>query len=68
LGYGGFAQQGYGPLAPHSSGASAPRHWTTITAAMASSSRHAIEHDAELYSNDTDFGRFADLRWVNPLG
>jgi uncharacterized protein len=29
---------------------------------------HAVEHDAELYSNDTDFGRFTDLRWVNPLG
>jgi hypothetical protein len=29
---------------------------------------HAVEHDAELYSNDTDFGRFAGLRWVNPLG
>jgi hypothetical protein len=29
---------------------------------------HAIELDAELHSNDTDFGRFADLRWVNPLG
>lgn len=28
---------------------------------------HAIEHGAEMHSNDTDFGRFADLRWVNPL-
>ena len=28
---------------------------------------HAIEHDGELHSNDADFGRFADLRWVNPL-
>jgi toxin-antitoxin system PIN domain toxin len=28
---------------------------------------HAIEQDAELYSNDSDFGRFADLRWVDPL-
>ncbi len=27
----------------------------------------AIEHQAELHSNDTDFGRFAGLRWVNPL-
>ena len=27
----------------------------------------AIEHQAELHSNDTDFGRFAQLRWVNPL-
>lgn len=28
----------------------------------------AIEHQAELHSNDTDFSRFAGLRWVNPIG
>jgi hypothetical protein len=28
---------------------------------------YAIENQAELYSNDVDFGRFAELRWVNPL-
>jgi uncharacterized protein len=28
---------------------------------------HAIENQAELHSNDRDFGRFAGLRWVNPL-
>jgi toxin-antitoxin system PIN domain toxin len=27
----------------------------------------AIESQAELYSNDSDFGRFSGLRWVNPL-
>ncbi|HEX4955269.1 MAG TPA: TA system VapC family ribonuclease toxin [Thermoanaerobaculia bacterium] len=27
----------------------------------------AIEHDAELHSNDSDFGLFSSLRWVNPL-
>ena len=27
----------------------------------------AIEQQAELHSNDTDFGRFPGLRWVNPL-
>jgi hypothetical protein len=27
----------------------------------------AIEHQAELHSNDVDFGRFEGLRWVNPL-
>jgi hypothetical protein len=27
----------------------------------------AIEHQAELHSNDVDFGRFSGLRWVNPL-
>ena len=27
----------------------------------------AIENQAELHSNDTDFGRFPQLRWVNPL-
>ena len=28
---------------------------------------YAIEQDAELYSNDTDFGRFPGLRWIDPL-
>lgn len=27
----------------------------------------AIEHDAEVCSNDADFGRFPGLRWRNPL-
>ena len=27
----------------------------------------ALEQEAELSSNDSDFGRFRDLRWVNPL-
>lgn len=27
----------------------------------------AIAHQAELHSNDTDFGRFPGLRWRNPL-
>jgi len=27
----------------------------------------AIENQAELHSNDSDFGRFPDLRWVDPL-
>lgn len=27
----------------------------------------AIEYQAELHSNDTDFGRFSELRWVDPL-
>ena len=27
----------------------------------------AIEHQCELHSNDTDFGRFPGLRWRNPL-
>jgi uncharacterized protein len=27
----------------------------------------AIEHQAELHSNDADFGRFPGLRWTNPL-
>ena len=27
----------------------------------------AIEHDADMCSNDTDFARFEGLRWVNPL-
>jgi toxin-antitoxin system PIN domain toxin len=28
---------------------------------------HAIELNAEVHSNDADFGRFEGLRWVNPL-
>jgi hypothetical protein len=28
---------------------------------------YAIEFDADLCSNDADFGRFPDVRWVNPL-
>ncbi len=27
----------------------------------------AIEHQAELHSNDSDFSRFQGLRWLNPL-
>ena len=27
----------------------------------------AIEHGCELYSSDSDFGRFPWLRWTNPL-
>lgn len=27
----------------------------------------AIEHQAELQSNDSDFGRFSGLRWRNPI-
>lgn len=28
----------------------------------------AIEHGLELYSADTDFARFRELRWHNPIG
>jgi len=28
---------------------------------------HALEHRAEVHSNDGDFARFAGLRWLNPL-
>lgn len=28
---------------------------------------YALEYGAELHSNDTDFGRFSELRWINPL-
>jgi hypothetical protein len=27
----------------------------------------AVENQAEVHSNDTDFGRFSGLRWTNPL-
>jgi len=28
---------------------------------------YAVENRAEVHSSDTDFGRFPDLAWVNPL-
>jgi hypothetical protein len=28
---------------------------------------YAIEHNGEMHTNDTDFARFPDLKWVNPL-
>jgi toxin-antitoxin system PIN domain toxin len=28
---------------------------------------HAIEQNGEVHSNDSDFGRFEGLRWINPL-
>ena len=28
---------------------------------------YAIEHQGEMYSNDTDFARFPNLKWINPL-
>jgi toxin-antitoxin system PIN domain toxin len=28
---------------------------------------YAIEHKGEVHSNDTDFARFPDLKWINPL-
>ncbi|HEX6337121.1 MAG TPA: type II toxin-antitoxin system VapC family toxin [Jiangellaceae bacterium] len=28
---------------------------------------YAIEQKAELHSNDADFGRFADVTWINPI-
>jgi uncharacterized protein len=27
----------------------------------------ALEYDADMHSNDTDFGRFPGLHWINPL-
>lgn len=27
----------------------------------------AIEYDATVYSHDSDFGRFPEVRWVDPL-
>jgi toxin-antitoxin system PIN domain toxin len=55
------------------------RHWEILketgmslgTAGNLTTDAHlaalAIEHGATLYSADTDFARFAGLRWKNPL-
>ncbi len=56
-----------------------PRHWPVLerllhatgVGANLTTDAHiaalAIEHGYTVYSNDTDFARFADLRWKNPL-
>ncbi len=56
-----------------------PRHWQLLrelllnvgTAGNLTSDAHlaalAVEHDAELCSLDSDFSRFPQLRWRNPL-
>jgi hypothetical protein len=28
---------------------------------------YAIEHNGEMHSNDSDFARFPNLKWINPL-
>jgi uncharacterized protein len=55
------------------------QHWTILkellatlgTAGNLTADAHlaalAIEHGARLYSSDSDFARFAALRWTNPL-
>jgi hypothetical protein len=40
------------------------RAWLTTDAHLAAL---AIEHQAELHSTDSDFDRFAGLRFINPL-
>ena len=56
-----------------------PRHWTILRGLLADSQCRgplvtdavlaalALEHGAELCTNDRDFSRFAELRIVNPL-
>jgi uncharacterized protein len=55
-----------------------PRHFTILRATFSAtpggaltSDAHlaalAIEHQAELHSNDADFSRFSGLRWRNPI-
>lgn len=58
---------------------STPGHWDRISAGIralgaagnlttdAHIAALAIEHGAEVHSNDQDFGRFPGLKWVNPL-
>jgi hypothetical protein len=28
----------------------------------------AVQHGLDVYSADTDFARFREIRWINPLG
>ncbi len=70
---GWFALPGVDPLDP------GPRHLEIVeglfrasgVAGALTTDTHlaalAIEHQAELCSNDADFGRFPGLRWRNPL-
>ncbi len=56
------------------------RHWPILRSVLSASGSAgnlttdahiaalAIEHGYTVHSNDADFGRFANLRWVNPLG
>lgn len=56
-----------------------PRHWPLLATLLESTgiganltteahiAALAIEHGFTVYSNDTDFSRFDNLRWVNPL-
>lgn len=55
------------------------RHWPILSGLLRSvpggaglitdahMAAYAIEHGYTLYSNDSDFGRFDELRWKNPL-
>ena len=55
------------------------RHWSILRTLLNASSSAgnlttdahiaalALEHGYTVYSNDTDFGRFPNLAWVNPL-
>ncbi len=55
------------------------RHWPTFHRQLTSTNAQAdlvmdarlaalaLEHDCALYSTDSDFARFPEVRWVNPL-
>ena len=55
------------------------QHWTVFRRQMTSINAQAdlvmdarlaalaLEYDCDLYSTDSDFARFAEVRWVNPL-
>jgi predicted nucleic acid-binding protein len=42
-------------------------HPAVLVEPLAPPAALAIEHQAELHSNDTDFARFPGPRWRNPL-
>lgn len=56
-----------------------PRHWPILRELLISSGSAgnlttdahiaalAIEHGYTVHSNDTDFGRYQNLSWINPL-
>ncbi len=44
-----------------------PRHFSILSSFCEAGVALAIENQADVHSNDSDFSRFPGLRWTNPL-